>query len=210
MEREHQSAKGESNDLRSQAEDLQKAKTNLEKKLRHTEEQLADITSKVCGGGMGVWWEGVWGWDGGVVGGGGSASMHNDCTPVQLCDYHRPSPLPFSYSSLPPSLLQFQEQSAELSHLSSTHSKSESENASLNQQVEEAESKCHALERQQKDLQQQLEEARAELEATAAVSGDASLGWMLECGADMDCLQCNEGCAHACMHACVCARMHMR
>ena len=111
-----------------------------------------------------------------------------------------PSPI---LPSLPPFLLQFQEQSAELSHLSSTHSKSESENASLNQQVEEAESKCHALERQQKDLQQQLEEARAELEATAAVSGDASLGWMLECGADMDCLQCNEGCAHACMRVCV-------
>lgn len=34
------------------------------------------------------------------------------------------------------------------------------------------ESKCHALERQQKELQQQLEEARAELETTAAVRGD--------------------------------------
>ena len=81
--------------------------------------------------------------------------------------YHTHSSLP---SLPPPVLLQFQEQSSELSHVTNSHSKSESENATLNQQLEEAESKCHALERQQKELQQQLEEVRADLEATAAVS----------------------------------------
>ena len=133
------------------------------------------------------------------------ASKHTECT--LMPSLWIPPPL----NPPSPSLLQLQEQGAELSHLSSSHSKSESENASLNQQVEEMESKCHALERQQKELQQQLEEARAELETTSSVSGEGSLGclnvgqkWADVCNE----LRCGVCCVHVCQCVCICGAYH--